>query len=186
MSAGPEASAGASAWACRHDGRSGTYDERARRASHEELAVAKLLVSEGHDVRTVREAPGRRSPDLVACGVPVEVKSFQSLQERGGRAPSAAAVANKLLDASGQAPFAVVWAGESGLTASTAHAGYRVFRQVARARGLTPSMRARIVGKEFDLEFCARATLEAVGTPAPPHATSRAAVGVARARPLVP
>lgn len=140
-------------WPCRHQGRPGTYDESVRRASHEELAVAHALVAEGHHVRTVAERTGARSPDLFACGVAVEVKSFLSLDDRQGRAPSAKSVANKLLDARGQGDVAVVWGRGSGLTEATARAGYRFFCEKALEGGLGRLKAARIIGNGFDISF---------------------------------
>ena len=141
------------ALSCRHGPRVGSFDETARRASHSELAVALLLAEEGHDVRTVAELRGRRNPDLLACGTPVEVKAFESLERRAGRVPTAKHVANKLLDARGQGALAVVWGLESGLTQAAARSGYRLFRERAAEQGLGLLRSARIVGKGFDLSF---------------------------------
>ena len=146
-------------WHCRHPGRAGSYDEATRRASHEELDVAKMLVAEGHRVRTVAEGRGGRSPDLMACGVGVEVKSFRSLDQRGGRPPSAEAVANKLLDARGQGAVAVIWGPASGLTEATARAGFNLFCQQALASGLGRLREARVVGRDFDVSLSAVAAL---------------------------
>jgi hypothetical protein len=140
-------------WHCHHPGGGGGFDETARRASHEELAVAKVLAAEGHSVRTVLERKGVRTPDLVACGTSVEVKAFQTLEQRGGRPPRAEHVANKMLDARGQGAVAVIWAGESGLTRGTAQAGYRLFCDRAREKGLGRIRAVRVIGKGFDMSF---------------------------------
>ena len=140
-------------WPCRHSGGAGTFDETARRASHQELAVAMVLVSEGHDVRTVAERRSARTPDLLACGTSVEVKGFQNLSERGGRAPSPERVANKLLDARGQGSVAVIWGAGSGLTPVTARSGYDMFRERARQIGLGKMRAVRIMGDGFDVSF---------------------------------
>jgi hypothetical protein len=145
-------------WPCRHTG-AGTFDETARRASHQELAVARVLVSEGHDVRTVAERWGARTPDLVACGTSVEVKAFHGLADRNGRPPTTNAVANKLLDARGQGTVAVILATGSGLSAATAEAGYGRFRNLAAAQGLGKVRAVRILGDGFDVSFRARADL---------------------------
>ena len=140
-------------WHCRHPVGPGSFDETARRASHEELATAKVLVAEGHSVRTVQERKGARTPDLMACGISVEVKAFQSLEQRGGRSPRPEHVANKMLDARGQGAVAVIWAGTSGLTRATAEAGYGLFRERAREEGLGRIRAVRVMGDGFDLSF---------------------------------
>jgi hypothetical protein len=115
--------------------------------------VAEVLVAEGHHVRTVAERRGTRTPDLIACATSVEVKSFQSLGERGGRPPSAGRVANKILDARGQGAVAVLWGGDSGLTQSTARAGYGAFCERALDEGLGRLRAVRVIGEGFDLSF---------------------------------
>jgi hypothetical protein len=133
----------------------GTFDEAERRASHDELAVAQVLVAEGHQVHTVAERKGARTPDLMACGTSVEVKAFQSLEQRGGRPPSARSVANKILDARGQGAIAVVRGGDSGLTRATAQAGYAVFCERALEKGLGQLRAVRVLGKDFDISLAA-------------------------------
>jgi hypothetical protein len=150
-------------WPCRHPGGAGTFDETARRASHQELAVAKTLVSEGHAVRTVAERKGARTPDLDACGASVEVKSFQSLPDRDGRPPRAESVANKLLDARGQGSIAVILATGSGLSATTARAGYDMFRDRAVAEGLGKVRAVRVMGDGFDVSFRAAVDVRLAG-----------------------
>jgi hypothetical protein len=140
-------------WHCHHTGEAGSFDETARRASHEELGVAKVLASEGHNVRTVLERKDARTPDLVACGTSVEVKAFQSLQQRDGRPPRPEHVANKMLDARGQGAVAVIWAGTSGLTQATAQAGYGLFCERARETGLGRIRAVRVIGEGFDMSF---------------------------------
>jgi hypothetical protein len=112
-----------------------------------------MLQSEGHDVRTVAERRGARTPDLMACGASVEVKSFQTLAERQGRPPSAEKVANKLLDARGQGAIAIVSAGGSGLGAAAARAGYGLFCDQAASAGLGKVRAVRILGDGFDMSF---------------------------------
>jgi hypothetical protein len=138
-------------WSCHHGGGPGSYDESARRASHEELAVARALVADGHEVRTLAETRQARQADLEACGVPVEVKSFLSLADRQGRPPRSVSVANKLLDAAGQGALAVVWGCGSGLSEADARSGYRLYQATARARGMAPEMPARLIGDGFDI-----------------------------------
>ena len=138
---------------CRQHHGPGALDETARRASHEELAVAVVLVAEGHQVRTVAEQRGARTPDLIACGTSVEVKAFQSLSRRGGRPPRPEAVANKLLDARGQGAVAVIWAGGSGLTPAAAKTGYGMFCDQALVHGLGRLRSVRMIGKGFDISL---------------------------------
>ena len=140
-----------SPWLCQHQAGAGTFEESARRASHEELAVARVLVAEGHHVRTVPERAGARSPDLVACGTSVEVKAFMGLEERGGRPPGPRAVANKVLDARGQGAVGVLWAGTSGLSQATARAGYALFCDRALGEGLGRLRAVRVIGSGFDI-----------------------------------
>lgn len=142
---------------CKHPpGYNGSFDESARRLSHQELAAAKLLVSEGHHVSSVAEGHGRaakgtRSPDLLACGVSVEVKAFSLLHERGGRSPRAERVANKLLDAAGQGSLGLIWGLGSGLSKAVASEGYKLFCEVALGKGLGKIRGVRIVGDDFDI-----------------------------------
>jgi hypothetical protein len=112
-----------------------------------------MLVAEGHNVRTLLERKGARTPDLVACGTSVEVKAFQSLQQRDGRPPRPEHVANKMLDARGQGAVAVIWAGTSGLTQATAQAGYGLFCERAREKGLGRIRAVRVIGEGFDMSF---------------------------------
>ena len=142
-----------SPWLCQHQAGAGTFDESARRASHEELAVARVLMAEGHHVRTVPERTGARSPDLAACGTSVEVKAFMGLEERGGRPPGLRAVANKVLDARGQGAVGVLWAGTSGLSQATARAGYALFCDRALCEGLGRLREVRVIGSDFDISL---------------------------------
>jgi hypothetical protein len=119
--------------------------------------VAQVLAAEGHQVRTVAERSGARTPDLTACGTSVEVKAFQTLEQRGGRPPRARSVANKILDARGQGAVAVVRAGDSGLTKATAQAGYALFCEHAAEKGLGRLRAVRVLGKDFDISLAAAA-----------------------------
>jgi hypothetical protein len=148
-------------WRCRHSG-PGSFDESARRVSHAELAVADLLVREGHRARSLPDGRGRgRTPDFLVCGVTVEAKSFESLSQRGGRPPSAASVANRIIDASGQGSVAVLAGGESGLSEATVRSGYLLFCQQATAIGLGRLRWVRAVGEGFDITFDPVADLRA-------------------------
>jgi hypothetical protein len=124
--------------------------------------VANVLAAEGHRVSTVAECKGARSPDLIACGTSVEVKAFQTLEQRSGRPPSPRSVANKLLDARGQGALAVVRGGDSGLTKATAQAGYAMFCEHAAQKGLGRLRAVRVLGKDFDISFGAVADVRQV------------------------
>jgi hypothetical protein len=134
-----------------HAGQPTVVDERSRRLTHEELAVAQRLADEGHRVRSVPERRGQGPvPDLEVCGARVEVKSFLSLDERHQRAPTPRSVCNKLLSARDQAPTAVLLGRGSGLTEAVARAGVEEF--AARGRpGLVGGV--RIIGDDFDLSW---------------------------------
>lgn len=152
---------------CRHGGSPGSFDESARRLSHEELAVARLLAQEGHHVRSQAEHRGMRTGDLLACGTEVEVKSFQR-RAPGARQPSPASVANKLLDARGQGAVAVVWAQGSGLSAAQARAGYTLFSEVVARQGAGKLKAARVVGDGFDVSFRVQPSVRAPANSRPP------------------
>jgi hypothetical protein len=129
----------------------GTLDETARRLSHEEYAVAVTLAREGHQVRSLPERRGGgRSPDLTACGTGVEVKSWLSPAERGGRVPGPRSVLNKLLDADGQAAAVVLFAGGSGLSPGAARQGLALYAARRRTSGLSS---VRVLGDGFDLAW---------------------------------
>lgn len=140
-----------------HGAAGGRLDETARRLSHEELAAARLLVGDGHDVRSLAESrQGGRRPDLLVCADTVEVKSFAPLAERR-RLPTAQSVFNKLVDAGGQAPHAVLMAQGSGLSVTAARQGVARY---AAAAGPTALSSVRIVGDGYDLSWARRPTLE--------------------------
>lgn len=150
----------------------GRLDERARRLSHEELAVAEMLTAGGHRVRSLPESRrGGRRPDLEVCGTLVEIKSFLPIEERG-RAPSPQSVFNKLVDAAGQAGTVVLWGRGSGLTEATVRSG--LARLAADGRAATPTA-VRAVGDGFDLSWVRR-----------PPLSHRLAAGVPHARPRGP
>jgi hypothetical protein len=133
-----------------HAGRgAGVVDETPRRLSHAEFAVARLLAAEGHEVRALAERPGRaRTADLDVCGQPVEVKSWVSLEERGGRTLTPKSVVNKLVQAHGQSASVVVYAGGSGLTDVTARAGLAAYACRSDSEQLAA---VRVIGDGFDL-----------------------------------
>jgi hypothetical protein len=143
----------------RDHGRSlGRLDESARRLSHEELAVARELLSEGHHVRSLAERPGReRTPDLLVCDAPVEVKSWFGRDTRGANVPVARSVVNKLLQAEGQAPAVVLYGRGSGLTVAAARAGMADYAGRDRPDSLTA---VRVLGDGFDLSWARTRSLQ--------------------------
>jgi hypothetical protein len=134
-----------------HETSGGVLDESARRLSHPEFEVASQLVSEGHDVHTIPERPGRgRTADLLMCGTPVEIKSWLSQQERGGNAPTFRSVLNKLLQAEGQAATVVLNGRGSGLSPAAASAGMAAYAGQPH-RGNVAAV--RVLGDGFDLTW---------------------------------
>jgi hypothetical protein len=134
-----------------HAGLGGILDETARRLSHEELAVAEQLASEGHHVRSLAPRPGRgRTPDLLVCAALVEVKSWLSREARGGIAPGAQSVVNKLIQAEGQAATVVLNGRGSGLSSSAAEAGIRFYEGLRHRAHIAT---VRVLGDGFDLEW---------------------------------
>jgi hypothetical protein len=157
-------------WLCgqRH-GRSvpGALDERARRLSHEELAVAQTLAREGHLVRSLAETRGQGPrADLEVCGRPVEVKSWLPAADRGGRLPTPQSVFNKLVRAARQAPAVVLYARGSGLSPTDARRGLALFQSTSSR---LPSV--RVLGDGFELALMSRPGLSLVGRG--DHARSR-------------
>lgn len=140
----------------RHHRAPGLLDESARRLTHQELAVAEMLASEGHWIRSRPEHRGRRSADLDVCGVAVEVKSWLSLEQRDGRPPTARSVLNKLMQADGQARSVVLYAGDSELTLGEAARGLQLYAATSRRQ---PLANVRIVGDTFDVGWTRRPEL---------------------------
>jgi len=134
---------------CGHGRSAGRLDERARRLSHEELAVAHHLAAEGHHAASLREHPGNGPvADLEVCGQAVEVKSWLPLPQRDGRVPGPRSVVNKLLSARDQAATVVLYARGSGLTETAARAG---MAEYAGRRDGGKVRTVRILGDGFDL-----------------------------------
>jgi hypothetical protein len=149
-------------------GASGFVDESVRRLRHEELAVATLLAAEGHSVSSIAERRGVGPvADLSVCGTGVEVKSWQSLADRGGRPPDHRSVLNKLLKARSQAARVVLYARGSGLRPSEARRGMDLYarKAVELYPGDTGGPRrprlcaVRVVGDGFDLSWSRRPSL---------------------------
>jgi hypothetical protein len=123
-------------------GHRGRLDESARRLSHEELAVARLLVKEGHDVRSVATAE-QPTPDLTVCGRMTEIKT-----PRLGA--TGATVNNELRRARRQGADVIVDARQSGLHRLAAQKGVADFAgRTDRGRIET----VRVLGAGFDLSY---------------------------------
>lgn len=150
---------------------SGHLDETARRLSHQELAAAQQLASEGHDVRSLAERRNHtRTPDLLVCGTPVEVKSWLGRDERGGVEPGTRSVVNKLLQAEGQASTVVLNGRGSGLSASSARAGVADYARLERSGGLVA---VRVLGDGFDLGWSCDRSVRRERTTEPATARGR-------------
>jgi hypothetical protein len=123
----------------------GSFDERARRLSHGELSVARLLVAEGHDVRSRPEGRALgRTADLDVCGVPTEIKSLQ---------PGATSwtVENQLARAIGQGLVVIVDARGSQLKRRWAERG--VERFAARRSWVGAVTAVRLLGDDYQLAY---------------------------------
>jgi hypothetical protein len=145
---------------CAHDHGSGAggLDESARRLSHAEFAVAGQLAAEGHQVYALADRPGQgRTADLLVCGNPVEVKSWLSREQRAGRAPGVRSVANKLLQAEGQAATVVLDGRGSGLTSAAVRAGVAMYAESPH-RGNVAAV--RVLGDGFDLTWARAPVLD--------------------------
>jgi hypothetical protein len=159
---------------CDHGGAPGTFDERARRVNHDELAAAELLVAEGHAVRSLPEPRGHGPrPDFDVCGLLVEVKTLVPQDERPGRRPANDRSAyNRLLSGIDQAPVTLLMTQGSGLRPADAAAGMQRFAMRPRA-GKT--LAVRIVGDGWDLAWKAPVGLERAGGPSADHGRRRTA-----------
>jgi len=156
--------------AATHGPHGGWLDESARRLSHEELEVARQLAAEGHRVRACPERRGGgKTPDMEACGSPVEVKSFLRLPEREGRSPTSRSVFNKLVQAEQQGHTVVILARQRGLSAVSAQEGVAAYEERTGNRRMQA---IRVIGDGFDLSW--RRQLELVRRAAPsPHQERR-------------
>jgi hypothetical protein len=130
---------------CHPLGAPGSFDERPRRLSHDEFAVARLLVAEGHRVRSLPE--GRvlgRTADLEVCGVTTEIKTLK---------PGATSwsVENQLTRAIGQGDQVIVDARGSGLKRRWAERG--VTRFAARRPWPGAISSVRVVGEDYHLSY---------------------------------
>jgi hypothetical protein len=126
-------------------GAAGRLDESARRLSHDELAVAELLLAEGHEVRSLPE--GRhlgRTADLEVCGVATEVKTVQL-------GATSWTLENQLHRAVGQGEHVIVDARGSGLRRRWAERGVERFAGRGDWRGSLTAV--RVLGAGYDLTY---------------------------------
>jgi hypothetical protein len=120
----------------------GALDESRRRLSHEELAAARVLVAEGHDVRSLAAGVGPTA-DLAVCQRETEIKSLRP-------GATAATVTNALRRARRQGTDVLIDARSSGLSVLAAQRGVDTF--AARFdRGRVE--RIRVVGDTFDRSY---------------------------------
>lgn len=112
-------------------------------------------------MRSLAESRQGRTPDLEACGRPVEVKSWLRIDERN-RVPGAQSVYNKLCQAVGQSDTVVLYAAGSGLTPASARRGVALFASDRRQAELST---VRVVGDGFDLAWARRPGLQRVLQP---------------------
>jgi hypothetical protein len=140
-------------------GQAGTFDESERRLPWDELVVAKILVTEGHDVRSLHERRGEGPrPDFDVCGVRTEVKTL----DRGARAKT---LSNALTRGRDQGSALIVNATDSGLSRRLAEQGVRDFA----AKGLLGTIgEVRVLGTGFSLSY-SRSDLNRMATRPPPE-----------------
>jgi hypothetical protein len=137
----------------------GHLDESQRRLDYPELAAARMLVAEGHTVRTIKEGRGRGpTADFDVCGTPTEIKTLiPQAERRGARPANDRSVFNQLVRGINQGSVTIVMAKGSGLRPADAAAG--VNRFAARAdQGTTRAVRC--VGDGWDLGWTASRPVE--------------------------
>jgi hypothetical protein len=123
-------------------GHQGQLDETARRLSHEELAVAELLVSEGHSVRSLATSD-RPTGDLSVCRRETEIKSLRP-------GATSRTVTNALKRAQEQGVDVLIDARKSGLLRLAAERGVSDFA-AGPHRGRVE--RVRVIGSGFDRSY---------------------------------
>jgi hypothetical protein len=125
-------------------GQHGTFDETGRRVPWEELAVAAILVAEGHHVRAWPERGGRgRRPDFEVCGIKTELKTL----DHGATAQT---VANAMRRGQAQGEVVIVNAAGSGLSRRQAEAGVHRFAGSGRLGRVSE---VRVLGAGFSLSY---------------------------------
>jgi Contact-dependent growth inhibition CdiA C-terminal domain len=125
-------------------GAQGTFSEKERRVSWDELTVARILVSEGHKVRSQRERPGSgRTADFDVCGEKTEVKTLDP-------GATSSTLCNALRRGRDQGEQIIVNATNSGLPRHWAERGVHRFAskgEFGRLEGV------RVLGAGFELTY---------------------------------
>jgi hypothetical protein len=125
-------------------GQEGTFSEKERRLSWEELTVARILVSEGHQVRARRERSGfGKTADFDVCGVATEVKTLEP-------GATSATLCNAVKRGREQGEVVIVNATNSGLPGHWAERGVERFAskgEFGKLEGL------RILGAGYNLTY---------------------------------
>jgi hypothetical protein len=125
--------------------------------------VASLLRAEGHQVRALATRRGRgRTADLLVCGTPVEVKSWD---EGRGLPPGPRSVVNKLKQAEGQATIVVLNGRGRGLSEAAARAGLDAYAGLARPGRVAG---VRVLGDGFEMGWTRPRTVRRDLTMGPP------------------
>ncbi len=125
-------------------GRAGTFDETVRRVSWAELAVARLLVEDGHAVRALHERRGHGpTADFEVCGIRTEVKTLDP-------GATARTLANALRRGREQGEALIVNAAGSGLSRAQVEWGVSRF---AVGGDLGRLGQVCVLGKSFALSY---------------------------------
>lgn len=132
---------------CRHPhtaAQEGSFSEKERRLSWEELTVARILLSEGHHVRARRERPGfGKTADFDVCGVSTEVKTLEP-------GATSATLCNAVKRGREQGEVVIVNATNSGLPRHWAERGVDRFAGKGEFGKLD---RLRVLGAGYDLTY---------------------------------
>jgi hypothetical protein len=121
--------------------------------------VARILVKEGHHVRSVHERNGEGPrPDFEVCGVKTEVKTLD-------RGASFQTLANALTRGRHQGEVLIVNATDSGLSRRQAELGARRFAEKGELGRIGE---ARLIGDGFNLCY-SRSDLQRLATRRPPE-----------------
>jgi hypothetical protein len=125
-------------------GQQGSFSEKERRLSWEELTVARILTSEGHQVRAQKERPGSgKTADFDVCGIKTEVKTLDP-------GASSSTLCNAIKKGREQGEEVIVNATNSGLPRHWAERGVDRFASKADF-GLLQGV--RVLGAGFNLTY---------------------------------
>jgi Contact-dependent growth inhibition CdiA C-terminal domain len=123
------------------------------KVSPAELKTANKLVSEGKDVKVLKEVQnqkGVRTPDFEIDGVRTELKTIENLKKVDANGLSKG-ISSRILEAGGQASEVILdVSNQSGMTKEIAERGIsRAFGRL-RELGSENIKNVRIIGKDFD------------------------------------